>query len=70
MVNVVYAIRPVLCCHYNGLSNERPDNILAENIRRALKLGSTFKMAENDKIKAARITRSPSQKEHSDTGAR
>ena len=49
MVNVVYAIRPVLCCDYNGVSNERPDNILAEHIRRALRLGSSFKMADNDR---------------------
>jgi hypothetical protein len=36
------------------VSYKRPDNILTEPLRRAFKLGSTFKMAENDKIKAAR----------------
>jgi hypothetical protein len=44
MVNVVYAIRPVLCCDYNGVSNERPDNILAEHIRRAFKLERIARM--------------------------
>jgi hypothetical protein len=36
MANVVYAIRPVLCCDYNGVSYECPDNILTEHLRRTL----------------------------------
>lgn len=63
MANVVYAIRPVLCCDYNGVSYKCPDNILTEHLRRTLKLGYTLKWRRMIKTKPQELREAPHRKD-------